>query len=103
MESNILIKDARIIDLGGSFNGKKVSLRIQNGIITEIGKDLKPGKSEVWSETNLCVSPGWMDGQAHFRDPGEELKEGLLRGLDAAAAGGFTDVAILHSRSQKRP
>lgn len=97
MESNILIKDARIIDLGGSFNGKKVSLRIKNGIITEIGKDLKPGKSEVWSEPNLCVSPGWMDGQAHFRDPGEELKEGLLRGLDAAAAGGFTDVAILPS------
>ena len=38
-----------------------------------------------------------MDGQAHFRDPGEELKEGLLRGLDAASAGGFTDVAILPS------
>lgn len=97
MESNILIKDARVIDLGGSFNGKKVSIRIENGIITEIGKDLKPKKSKVWEEENLCVSPGWMDGGAHFRDPGEELKEGLLRGLDAAAAGGFTDVAILPS------
>ena len=63
MENHILIKDARVIDLGGSFNGKKVSLRIQNGIITEIGKDLKPWKSVVWSEPNLCVSPGWMDGQ----------------------------------------
>ena len=97
MESNILIKDARVIDLGGSFNGKKVSIRIQDGVITEIGKDLKPQKAEVWSEPNLCVSPGWMDGQAHFRDPGEELKEGLLRGLQAASAGGFTDVAVLPS------
>ena len=97
MESNILIKDARVIDLGGSFNGKKVCVRIQNGIITEIGKDLNPKKAEVWEESNLCISPGWMDGQAHFRDPGEELKEGLLRGLDAASAGGFTDVAILPS------
>ncbi len=97
MESNILVKDARVIDLGGSFNGKKVSIRIQDGIITEIGKDLKPKKAEVWSEPDLCVSPGWMDGQAHFRDPGEELKEGLLRGLQAASAGGFTDVAVLPS------
>ena len=97
MENHILIKDARVIDLGGSFNGKKVSIRIQNGIITEIGKDLKPNKANVWTEENLCVSPGWMDGQAHFRDPGEELKEGLLRGLKAASAGGFTDVAILPS------
>jgi dihydroorotase len=97
MESSILIKDARVIDLGGSFNGKKVSIRIENGVITEIGKDLKPKKSTVWEEENLCISPGWMDGQAHFRDPGEELKEGLLRGLDAASAGGFTDVAILPS------
>lgn len=97
MENHILIKDARVIDLGGSFNGKKVSIRIQNGIISEIGKDLKPKKAKVWAEENLCVSPGWMDGQAHFRDPGEELKEGLLRGLDAASAGGFTDVVILPS------
>ena len=97
MENHILIKDARVIDLGGSFNGKKVSIRIQDGIITEIGKDLKPKKAKVWAEENLCVSPGWMDGQAHFRDPGEELKEGLLRGLDAASAGGFTDVVILPS------
>ena len=97
MENHILIKDARVIDLGGSFNGKKVSIRIQDGIITEIGKDLKPKKAKIWTEENLCVSPGWMDGQAHFRDPGEELKEGLLRGLDAASAGGFTDVAILPS------
>ena len=81
MESHILIKDARVIDLGGSYNGKKVDIRIKNGIITEVGKDLKPLKADVWTEDNLCVSPGWMDGQAHLRDPGEELKEGLLRWL----------------------
>ena len=83
--------------LGDHSTAKKVSIRIQDGIITEIGKDLKQKKAKVWAEENLCVSPGWMDGQAHFRDPGEELKEGLLRGLDAASAGGFTDVVILPS------
>ena len=51
-------KDARVID-PRSFNGKKVD-RIENGVITEIGKDLKPKKAEVWTEENLCVSPGWI-------------------------------------------
>ena len=97
MENHILISNARVIDLGGPFNGKRVSIRIEDGVITEIGKDLKVKKAEVWSEENLCVSPGWMDGQAHFRDPGEELKEGLIRGLYAAASGGFTDVGVLPS------
>ena len=97
MENHILIKDVRVIDLGGKFNGKTVSIRVKGGVIDEMGKDLKEGGAEVWSGKGLCASPGWMDGQAHFRDPGLELKEGLERGLDAAAAGGFTDVAILPS------
>lgn len=97
MENHILIKDVRVIDLGGKFNGKTVSIRVKGGVIEEIGKDLKDSGAEVWSGKELCASPGWMDGQAHFRDPGLELKEGLERGLDAAAAGGFTDVVVLPS------
>lgn len=97
MENHILIKGVRVIDLGGKFNGKTVSIRVKDGVIEEIGKDLKEAGAEVWSGKGLCASPGWMDGQAHFRDPGLELKEGLERGLDAAAAGGFTDVALLPS------
>jgi len=43
------------------------------------------------------VSPGWVDLRAHFRDPGEEWKQGITNGLDAAAAGGFTAVCVLPS------
>ena len=45
------------------------------------------------------VSPGWIDGQAHFREPGLETKEGMNSGLDAASRGGFTHVAVLPSTS----
>jgi dihydroorotase len=38
-----------------------------------------------------------VDLRAHVRDPGEEWKQGLTNGLDAAAAGGFTAVAVLPS------
>ena len=43
------------------------------------------------------ASPGWVDLRAHFRDPGEEWKQGIRNGLDAAAAGGFTHVCALPS------
>ena len=45
----------------------------------------------------MHASPGWVDLRAHFRDPGEEWKQGIRNGLDAAAAGGYTRVAVLPS------
>ena len=41
------------------------------------------------------LSPGWMDLQANFCDPGNEHKEDLVSGRNVAMAGGFTDVAVL--------
>jgi dihydroorotase-like cyclic amidohydrolase len=97
METHILIKNVSVVDTGGSFNGKKIDLRIKKGVITEIGTDLEHKSALVLDKKGSYISPGWMDGQAHFRDPGLELKEGLERGLHACAAGGFTDVAVLPS------
>ena len=97
METHILIKNVRVVDTGGSFNGKKIDLRIKKGVITEIGTDLENKSALILDKKGSYISPGWMDGQAHFRDPGLELKEGLERGLHACAAGGFTDVAVLPS------
>ncbi|HHZ82137.1 MAG TPA: dihydroorotase [Flavobacteriales bacterium] len=97
MESHIILKNVTVVDPGGSFNGKKLDVRVKNGYISEIGKKLDQKKALILEEKGSFISPGWMDGQAHFRDPGLELKEGLERGLMAGAAGGFTDVAILPS------
>ena len=99
METHIVIKNVRVVDAGGSFNGKKIDLRIKKGVITEIGKGLENKSALILDKKGSYISPGWMDGQAHFRDPGLELKEGLERGLNACAAGGFTDVAVLPSTS----
>ena len=41
METHILIKNVSVVDTGGSFNGKKIDLRIKKGVITEIGTDLE--------------------------------------------------------------
>ena len=97
METQIVLKKVKVVDPGGSFDGKKVDVKIINGMITEIGRNINGDSCFILNKENSYISPGWMDGQAHFRDPGDEIKEGLDRGLFAAAAGGFTDVAILPS------
>ncbi|MBW1918231.1 MAG: dihydroorotase [Deltaproteobacteria bacterium] len=44
---------------------------------------------------NLVVSPGLIDMHVHFREPGEEYKETIASGGQAAARGGFTAVATM--------
>lgn len=105
---NILIKSATIVDPGTSLNGKKTDILIEKGIITEIRTGIKNDKNYKTIESNdLCVSPGWLDMQANFRDPGFEFKEDLHSGIKAAAQGGFTGVCVmpgtnppLYSKSQ---
>lgn len=41
------------------------------------------------------LSPGFFDMHCHFREPGQEYKETLESGSAAAAAGGFTGVALM--------
>ena len=41
------------------------------------------------------LAPGLFDMHCHFREPGQEYKETLESGAKAAAAGGFTGVALM--------
>src|SRR3990170_4932629 len=95
---NLLIKAAKVTDNNSPFNGKTVDIRIENGIIKDIKPKLSAEKNEkVVEAKNLHASPGWFDMQANFRDPGFEYKEDLISGSKAAAAGGFTGVAVMPS------
>lgn len=95
---NLLLKNARIIDPNSPHNGKNADVLIENGVIRTIKANLKADKGmKVIESGNLHVSPGWFDMQANFRDPGHEYKEDLASGMSAAAAGGFTGVAVMPS------
>ncbi|MDQ3192569.1 MAG: dihydroorotase [Bacteroidota bacterium] len=94
---NIIIRSARIIDSNSADNGKTKDIWIENGIIKEIGTDLKADNATLIESENLYVSPGWFDMRANFRDPGFEYKEDLISGMDAAITGGFTGVACMPS------
>jgi len=96
----ILLKSAKIIDPLSSENGKKVDVLIEKGIITKIStKTIKEEKATVVSSKNLHISPGWIDMNANFRDPGYEHKEDLRSGTLAAASGGFTGVVLMPDTS----
>jgi dihydroorotase len=43
----------------------------------------------------LWLTPGLIDMHVHFREPGQEYKETILTGSQAAAAGGFTAVCTM--------
>ena len=43
----------------------------------------------------MVLCPGFIDPHVHLREPGEGHKETLATGLAAAAAGGFTAVAVM--------
>jgi len=90
----IRIAQATIVDKRHADNGKVKDILISNGIITEIADEISTKADKVISGEGLCVSIGWMDMRANFRDPGDEHKEDLASGIRAAAHGGFTAVAL---------
>lgn len=89
----LVIQNAKVADKNSSLNGKTVSLRIEGELISEISDTpLAEGDAEVFDATGMRVSPGWMDGGAHFKDPGYEWLDDLVSLSEAAAYGGFTRV-----------
>lgn len=93
---NVLIKSATIVDENSVFNGKKVDILIERGIIKKIAPSIKnTAKTTEIKTSDLHVSIGWFDLRANFCDPGFEYKEDLKSGLKAASKGGFTGVLVM--------
>lgn len=92
-QMNLVIQNVKVADKNSSHNGKTVSLRIEGGQITELSETpLEAGNSEVFEAAGMMVSPGWVDGGTHFKDPGYEWLDDLESVSEAAAYGGFTRV-----------
>ena len=53
------------------------------------------GADRVMDLRGQILAPGLFDMHCHFREPGQEYKETLESGAKAAAAGGFTGVALM--------
>jgi dihydroorotase len=91
----VLIKSAKIIDKGSLFDGKKVDILVEDGIIKEIGNQINATTDETVDLPNLNLSVAWCDMRVHGRNPGYEHKEDFTTLENAAINGGFGDVALL--------
>ncbi|GAA3984745.1 dihydroorotase [Mucilaginibacter dorajii] len=91
---NLLIKSATILDPGSPFHQQVADILIENGVITRIADDIE-ADAELIEAEGKYVSPGFFDLNCNIGELGLETKEDMLSGTRAAAAGGFTGVAMM--------
>ena len=91
---NLLIKSATIIDPNSPFNQQTADLLLEKGIITRIAPEIETD-AEVFEADGKFVSPGFFDLNCNIGELGLETKEDLYTGTKAAAAGGFTGIALM--------
>lgn len=95
--NDLLLRQVTVVDPGGPHHDSVVDVHIADGRVQRIGARLPRSAARELRMDGAYLSPGWVELRAHFRDPGEEWKQGIANGLDAAAAGGFTTVCVLPS------
>jgi len=90
----ILIQAPEIIDPNSPFHQKEKNVLIHNGRISAIGDKNYSADKTIKAE-GMKLSIGWFDLGTFIGDPGLENKEDLESGTRVAAAGGFTELAML--------
>lgn len=89
-----LIKKATIVDDHSKYNGKKVDILFNNGVIEEIRSNIETikGVKEIISP-NLHCSISWIDIGTQIGEPGLEHRETIASISAAAKAGGYGAIA----------
>lgn len=105
---NLLIKSATIIFPDTQFRDRELDVLVEDGIVTRIAANIKAEAAKtVVNAKGQYLAPGFFDMNVNFGEPGLETKEDIVTGCAAAAAGGFTGVAVrpntyppVHGRSE---
>ena len=83
----ITIQSARLLD------GAVVDVVLKNGLISEMGNNLKIG-TIVEAQKHLLI-PGLVDLHTHLREPGREDSETVATASAAATKGGYTAISAM--------
>ncbi len=90
----LVIKNGTIIN-PAKHQHEKGDVVIENGKILSAGGTAEVEGAEVYDAAGCFVMPGLIDMHVHLREPGQEAKEDIHTGTQAAAAGGITRVATM--------
>jgi dihydroorotase len=92
---NLLIKSATVVHPASPFHNQVADILIQDGIIGKIAASVTDVDAEVIDATGKYLAPGFFDLNCNVGELGLETKEDLQTGTAAAAAGGFTGIALM--------
>jgi len=90
----LLIKNGRVID-PSSRTDETLDILIERGKIADIKAKIRIEGIKIIDASRLVVVPGLIDMHTHLREPGQEEKETIRTGAQAAAKGGFTSIACM--------
>ncbi len=90
----IIIRNGRVIDPAQNID-KIADVLIDGGVISQIKKSIVAKGAKEIDAKGKIVSPGFIDMHTHLREPGEEGKETIQSGVNAAIHGGFTTVCAM--------
>jgi dihydroorotase len=97
---NIYLKNIRVISPTQQIDEHR-NVLISDGIIAYIGNETPELSTETEhiDGSELVCCPGLFDMHVHLREPGQEYKETITSGTQAAANGGFTGVVCMPNTS----
>ena len=72
------------------------SVLVENGVITRVAEDIEaPEGAKVIDAQGKILMPAMFDTHIHMREPGQEAKETIKTGTEAAINGGVTGVVLM--------
>jgi dihydroorotase len=90
-----LFKNGRLLDPSQDLDVMG-HLVIEDDQIVEFGADVDfADADETIDCSGLWITPGLVDPHVHLREPGQEHKETIASGTQAAAAGGYTTICTM--------
>ncbi|MCA9361452.1 dihydroorotase [Candidatus Kaiserbacteria bacterium] len=92
--ASILIKNGHVVDPKNNFS-EMADVLIQDGVIAKVGYGITDVADTIIDAKGLVVSPGLVDLQVHFREPGREDRETIMTGSRAAIKGGVTSAVAM--------
>ncbi|MGZ4796671.1 MAG: dihydroorotase [Acidimicrobiia bacterium] len=89
---DVLITGGTVVNETGE---QRAAVLVRDGVGAEVGESLDATGAVVLDAEGAVVTPGLVDIQVHFREPGREEAETIETGSRAAALGGFTAVVAM--------
>ncbi|MAE64924.1 MAG: dihydroorotase [Phycisphaeraceae bacterium] len=92
----LIITGGRVIDPAGEMD-EQADVILEDDRVIEVGEATTAQKddAQLLDARGCIVCPGLIDPHVHLREPGQEDKETIATGADAAAQGGFTSVCCM--------